>query len=182
MGQFSNPAGRAAEAARAYVSALFELLGDRKPLEVLGALPSWLEDRVATLDDAALRAPEAPGKWSVLQTVAHLLDAEIEHGHRTRHIAGGGTPVITGYDQDLWAREFDYADADPGVALHALTALRLANLRHWSRLTPEQLDRVGMHSERGQESAAHYLRMAAAHDLVHRRQVERILGVVGRGS
>ena len=176
MGQFANPAGRAAGAAQAYVQALFALLGDRVPLEVLGELPAWLESCVAGLDDTVLRAPEAAGKWSVLQVTAHLLDAEIEHSHRTRHIAGGGTPAITGYDQDLWAREFDYADADPGVTLHALSALRLANLRHWSRLTPEQLERAGMHSERGRETAAHYLKLAAAHDLVHRQQIERILG------
>jgi hypothetical protein len=175
MSQFANPAGRSGDAAHAYTRALLDLLGERVPVDVLGELPGWLEAQVATLDDAVLRRPEAPGKWSVLQVTAHLLDAEIEHSHRTRHIVGDEEPAIEPYDQDAWAREFAYADADLGVTLHALSALRMANLRHWSRLSATQLERAGMHKERGRESAAHYLKLAAAHDLVHRRQIERIL-------
>jgi hypothetical protein len=56
-----------------------------------------------------------------------------------------------------------------------LTAMREANLRLWRAFTPAQLARVGHHSERGPESAELYLRLAAGHDLVHRRQIERIL-------
>jgi hypothetical protein len=175
MSQFANPAGRSGAAAQAYTRALLDLLGTRLPLDVLGELPGWLEAQVATLDDAELRRPEAPGKWSVLQVTAHLLDAEIEHSHRTRQIAAEKEPVIEAYDQDAWAREFDYADADLGVTLHALSALRIANLRHWSRLTPVQLERAGMHKERGRETAAYYLKLAAGHDLVHRHQIARIL-------
>lgn len=175
MSQFSNPAGQTGADAQAYTRALLAVLGDRAPLDVLAELPAWLEAHVATLDDAVLRRPEAPGKWSVLQVVAHLLDAEIVHSHRTRRIAAEKDPVIEAYDQDAWVREFDHANADLGVTLHALSALRMANLRHWSRLTPEQLERAGTHKERGRETAAHYLKLAAGHDLVHRRQVERIL-------
>jgi hypothetical protein len=36
-----------------------------------------------------------------------------------------------------------------------------------------------MHSERGPESLGHLMRLMAAHDLVHRRQIERVLGKVG---
>jgi hypothetical protein len=44
-------------------------------------------------------------------------------------------------------------------------------------LTPAQLAREGLHSERGAESAGFLLRLMAAHDLVHRRQIDRILDV-----
>jgi len=175
VSQFANPAGRTGDAAQAYVRALLELLGDRPPLGVLHELPTWLETHVASLDHAVLRRPEAPGKWSVLEVTAHLLDAEIEHSHRTRQIVGEASPTIEAYDQDAWAREFGYADADLPITLRALSALRIANLRHWSRLTPAQLERAGMHRERGRETAAHYLKLAAAHDLVHRRQIDRML-------
>jgi hypothetical protein len=58
-------------------------------------------------------------------------------------------------------------------------ALRAANLALWANLTPEQLQRVGLHSERGAESAGHIVRLMAAHDLVHRRQLDRVLGPTG---
>jgi hypothetical protein len=35
--------------------------------------------------------------------------------------------------------------------------------------------RVGMHSERGPESLGHLIKLMGAHDLVHRRQIDRVL-------
>jgi hypothetical protein len=43
-------------------------------------------------------------------------------------------------------------------------------------LAPEQWKHYGMHSERGQETIEHIVRMFAGHDLNHLQQVERILG------
>ena len=37
---------------------------------------------------------------------------------------------------------------------------------------------VGIHAERGEESVAHLLKLYAAHDLLHVRQIERILATV----
>ena len=42
-----------------------------------------------------------------------------------------------------------------------------------------QLDRVEMHSERGPESVRTIVKLIAAHDLVHRAQIARILGGAG---
>jgi len=173
---FSNPAGGAARNAHAYREAVIALIGQRDPLDVLGELPEWIRLKLRNLDDARLRKPEAPGKWSVMEVVAHLNDAELVHGHRTRMIVAEREPVIIGYDQDGWALAFGYASADLKTTLAMLTAMREANLRLWSAFTPAQLARVGHHTERGPESTALYLKLAAGHDLVHRRQIERILG------
>jgi len=42
-------------------------------------------------------------------------------------------------------------------------------------LTPEQWKHCGMHSERGQETIGHIVRMTAGHDINHLRQIEQIL-------
>jgi hypothetical protein len=34
--------------------------------------------------------------------------------------------------------------------------------------------RVGVHSERGEESIGHMMKMYGGHDILHRRQLERI--------
>ena len=172
---FSNPAGNAAAASAAYVRALLELLGPRDPLQVMAELVPWLETRLQGLPEAILRRPEAPGKWAVIQVVQHLADSDLVAGFRIRMVVSENHPALQGYDQDRWASEFHYADTPLGIALDQLRALRAANLHLWSRLTPEQLERVGLHSERGPESAAHILRLMGAHDLVHRRQIDRIL-------
>ncbi|HET9725709.1 MAG TPA: DinB family protein [Gemmatimonadales bacterium] len=176
---FANPAGDAAAAAAGYTRALLELLGDRDPLAVAGELLPWLERRTAGLDDAVIRRPEAPGKWSVLEIIQHLADTEVVYAWRTRQILTQDRPAIQGYDQDAWARTLGYDTADLAVALGQLRGVRTANLRLWRSLTPAQLARVGLHSERGPESMDLVLRMMGAHDLVHRRQIDRVLAAAG---
>jgi len=176
---FANPAGNAAAAAAGYTRALLELLGDRDPLAVAGELLPWLERRTAGLDDAVIRRPEVPGKWSVLEVIQHLADTEVVYAWRTRQILTQDRPAIQGYDQDAWARTLGYDSADLAVALGQLRGVRTANLRLWRSLTPAQLARVGLHSERGPESMDLVLRIMGAHDLVHRRQIDRVLAAAG---
>jgi hypothetical protein len=176
---FANPAGNAAAAAAGYTRALLELLGDRDPLGVAAELIPWLERRTAGLDDATLRRPEEPAKWSVLEVIQHLADTEVVYAWRTRQILTQDRPAIQAYDQDLWARTLGYAAGDLAIALGQLRGVRTANLRLWRSLTPAQLARVGLHNERGPESLGLVLRMMGAHDLVHRRKIDGVVGGAG---
>ena len=173
---FANPAGNASAAAAGYVRALLDLLGSQDPLAVLGEQLPWLERRTAGLDEAALRRPEVPGKWSVIEVIQHLADAELVLSFRTRMVLTEDQPELQGYDQDRWATELRYVGVPLDLALAQLRGLRAANLQLWRTLTPEQRQRTGLHSERGPESVDLMIRMMAAHDLVHRRQIDRILG------
>jgi DinB superfamily len=172
---FSNPRASARENAPMVIRALLDVLGDLPPLDVLAETPRWLEARLHGLSPDRLRAPEQPGKWSVAAVLAHLADAELVIGVRARFIVGDDQPTLIGFDQDRWAVEFRYAEADPFSALATFTSIRAANLRLWHALAPEQWQRIGHHTERGPMSAVLNLKLTAGHDLVHRRQVERIL-------
>jgi len=174
MSVFTNPANAAAEQATAYVSAILELLGDREPLTVLREMPSSLSRAISGLSPKQLRTPERPGKWSIAQVLQHLADSEIVLGWRYRLIIAQDRPPLTGYDQDLWADRLHYEQANPLEALELFGVLRRANLRVLERLTPADLLRVGLHTERGEESIGHLLKLEAGHDLLHLRQIDRI--------
>jgi hypothetical protein len=174
---FSNPAAGAAASAGAYVRALLEVLGDRDPLKVLAELDGWLDRRFAGVPDEALKRAERPGKWSAADVVQHLADSELVLGFRLRMILTEDRPAIQGYDQDKWATTLRYPDVPLAEARAQLRALRTANLRVLNRLEPAELERVGMHSERGPESLGHLIKLMGAHDLVHRRQIDRVLRV-----
>ena len=176
---FANPAGNAAEAAAGYTRAILEVLGNRDPLAVAAELLPWLERRTAGLDGAILRRPEGPGKWSALEVIQHLADTEVVYAWRTRQILTQDRPPVQGYDQDAWAKVLQYGSADLAVALGQLRGVRTANLRLWRSLTRAQLERVGLHSERGPESLDLVIRMMGGHDLVHRRQIDRVLAAAG---
>jgi hypothetical protein len=179
---FANPAGNAAAAAAGYVRALLDLLGNHDPFDVMAEQLPWLEQRTAGLNEAVLRRPEAPGKWSVIQIVQHLADSDVVVAWRSRLILAEDRPVIQGYDQDAWAQRLDYAHASLEAALGQLRGVRAANLRLWRSLTPTQLARVGVHTERGPESLDLLLRLMGGHDLVHRRQIERVLAAASAAT
>jgi DinB superfamily len=179
MSIFTNPAGAAREEAQAYTAALLELLGDRDPHTVLAALPDAVEALTVGVDEALARRPEREGKWSIVQVVSHLADTETVYGYRMRMIVAQDAPPIQGYDQDLWGDRLHYRDEPLSVVVGELRMLRGRNLRFTRCLDDTELDRVGVHSERGRESVRHNLRLVAAHDLLHRAQLARIRRAVG---
>jgi hypothetical protein len=174
MSVFSNPASSAPADAAAYVAALLELLGDRDPVETLRQTPGAVARFLHTVPPVVLGVPEAPGKWSIRGVVQHLADSELVGGFRLRMVLAHDRPLITGYDQDLWATRLVYREADVRDALEQFTVLRRANVRLWAALGPADLVRVGLHAERGEESLEHMRKLYAGHDLLHLRQLARV--------
>lgn len=175
MSIFSNRSTDAPEERAGYAAAVLDLLGSQDPFVVLRATPDRVAALVAGVSPSRLSAPEAPGKWSVGRVLQHFADSDLVWGWRLRLILAHDRPTITGYDQDLWADRLHYADTDIAQALDMFRVLRRANLWLLDRATPEALQRVGVHSERGEESVAHLCRLYAGHDLLHLTQIQRIL-------
>ncbi len=179
MSVFTNSAVRSIDEAAAYTTAILGLLGPRDPMEVLPGTPDKVRDAVAGLSEQQLSQREAPGKWSIRHVVRHLADGDLVWGYRMRMVLAQDRPTITGYDQDQLADGLHYDVADVPQALDEFALLRRGNLRLISAASEADLQRVGVHSERGEESVAHMLKMYAGHDLLHLAQLERIRAVVG---
>ena len=179
MSVLTNSLSDSPEQAREYTAAILGLLGERDPLDVLRTTGDALKAAFSGVDERVVGTPEAPGKWSMRQVARHLADSEIVWGWRLRLVLGQDRPRITGYDQDAWAAGLHYDQANVGESIEEFTVTRRSNLRLLSGATPEDLARVGIHSERGEESVAHMMRMYAGHDLLHLRQLARIRATVG---
>lgn len=179
MSVFTNPASASKEQAVAYTTAILDLLGDRNPLEVLRQTKAELEQRVRQLSHDRLSQPEAPGKWSVRHVLQHLADSDLVWGYRVRMVLAHDRPPLTGYDQDAFAERLRYVQADAHEALEQFGVLRRGNLRLLERASGDELQRVGVHAERGEESVAHMMRLYAGHDLLHLRQIDRIIEATG---
>jgi hypothetical protein len=150
-----------------YRDALLALAGDRDPLAILAATP----DAVAALCAGAAQAPApVPGEWSVADVVGHLVDAEMAFGFRWRQTLTADEPALPGYDEKRWAA----LPRPPLVELVAtFRALRTHDLHLLRHLGPEQLRRVGVHSEQGPETVDVMIRKFAGHDLAHLDQLTR---------
>ncbi len=172
---YANPAGQPADG---YTRALLDLVAGQDPLALLPLGPTTFANAIAGLSDTQLRTPERAGKWSIVEVLKHVADAELVASFRYRMILAHDTPPIAGYDQDLWSQRLHYADGDPRDALEQFRVLRKMNVKLLSVLSNEERARGGMHSERGFEDVNQLMALVAAHDIVHTRQIERIRTVL----
>jgi hypothetical protein len=160
--------------AEAYRQSLLSALGDDDPAEAQAQAPAALR---ALVRDAGprLRTRPEPGEWSALECIGHITDGELVVAGRYRWILAHDEPEIIGYDQALWVDRLRHQDDDVDHLLVLFEALRAANLEFWSRISPEDRARVGLHSERGPESIDLTFRLAAGHDRIHLAQARRAL-------
>lgn len=182
MSIFSNPPPRSPDLAEAYVEAVVELVEDRDPLEILRSTPTLMMELLTGLPDELLDAPEEVGKWSVREVARHLADSELVWAVRLRMVLAQERPTLEGYDQEAWASRLRYREADLDATLREFGGVRSGNLALLEGLSTDELRRVGMHTERGEETVEQMVSLYAGHDLVHLRQVRRILEAVGGPS
>jgi hypothetical protein len=147
----------------------------QQPLAIQAATAKKLERLIKRVRAGKLRKRPAADKWSISEIVAHLADAEIVIAFRLRMVLGApGTPIMA-YDQDSWVTSGHYKMRDARKSVELFRAVREANLALLKSLKPEQWKNFGIHSERGQETIEHIVRMTAGHDLNHLQQIERAL-------
>ncbi len=128
----------------------------------------------ASVDKLAKRP--CPDKWSVSEILVHLAEAEVSCFWRYRQMIEHNGASIIPFDQDLWYELGDYPSRDPQESLQIFRLMREANLHMFDKLTPEQWQRGGVHTERGPMTVADLARQMAGHDINHLAQVEKLLG------
>jgi hypothetical protein len=165
--EVTDPAG--------YRQRMFDLVGSRDRFTIMADSPRVLNETVSGTRAAVLRSRPFADKWTPTEILGHLVDAEFIFGYRTRAILCDDRPRIIGMDQEAWVREQRYNDRDPGELVAAFAALRGVNMRLWRSIGTEQLNRIGIHSERGEESLDTMLTMIAGHDLSHIDQLRRYI-------
>jgi hypothetical protein len=179
MSVFSNPKSAAAGAAAAYIAAVLDILGDRDPMHVLRETARELRGLTADQPEDVLRRPERAGTWSAVEILQHLADSDLVWAYRLRVVVSEDRPTLSGYDQDAWASHLRYREVNPQDALQQFELLRRLNLQVLDSLPPKEMARVGLHNERGEESLEQMVRLYAGHDLVHLRQLKRVLAAAG---
>jgi hypothetical protein len=117
-----------------------------------------------------------PDKWSVSEILVHLAEAEVSCFWRYRQMIEHNGSTIVPFDQDLWYKLGSYESRDPKESLQLFRLMREANLSMFDRLTPDQWQRGGVHTERGPMTVADLARQMAGHDINHVAQVEALVG------
>ncbi len=156
-----------------YTARMLSLAEGVDPITVLATTPGHIGALLAGLTRDDLQW-SPPGRWSIAQIVSHLADAEIVLAYRVRMILSAPGGPIQAFDQNAFVTSQHAERSDAHASLAVLSALRAATVRLFGSLSEEELDRFGLHAERGKESLRHMIRMSAGHDRNHLTQIERL--------
>lgn len=129
-------------------------------------------DALDGINDAGLDAREGTGEWSPREVVHHLADSEMASALRLRMLLAADQPEIVGYDQDAYAQTLFY-DRPIEPSLQAFRYARESTCQILDRMTPEQWQRAGTHSESGRYTVSGWLEIYAEHAVEHADQIRR---------
>ena len=137
--------------------------------------PLRIRDALAVVPDEAVRWRPRPERWSVHEVVCHCADSEMNGAARIRYLVAQKEPTILGYDQDEWARVFNYHALPLEPALRTIEAVRASTTLLLRTLPEEAWRKEGQHSESGRYTAEDWLKSYAEHLEKHSQQIDRTL-------
>jgi len=163
------------ETPQQYKERILKLMEGKDAVNVQRETAAKLAKLVKAASRDRLAKRPAPDKWSVSEILAHIAEAEVSCFWRYRQMIEHNGGAIIPFDQDLWYTLGDYASRDPQESLELFRLIRQANLGMFDRLTPQQWESRGLHTERGPMTVADLARQMAGHDINHVAQVEKML-------
>jgi hypothetical protein len=130
---------------------------------------------VEGVSDEQARWKPAPGKWSILEVVNHLLDEERDD-FRTRLDLTLHHPETAwpGIDPEGWARDRRYNERNLGESLERFLTERRRSLEWLRGLETPSWNLSRTHPVAGELRAGDLLSAWLAHDLIHIKQLARL--------
>jgi hypothetical protein len=134
-----------------------------------------LRAALASATDEELDRPAPDGGWTARQVAHHVAESEATAYVRLRRLVAEESPVIVGYDEELFAHRNHY-ERPIASALAVVEAVRASSLELLEALTDEEWQRSGSHSESGRYTIDDWLRIYASHPRDHARQIRTAIG------
>jgi hypothetical protein len=140
---------------------------------VLSVTPARWKSLAGTLPGELLNRPPAPGEWSAVQCLQHLVDTEqAVFAARVRFLlAEQDFPAFDPDSQGTVSR----AGTSPFELAGDFERRRLESLALLTEVKIEDLEKRARHAELGPVTLSELLHEWAAHDLMHTVQAERAL-------
>ena len=115
--------------------------------------------------------------WTPRQVIHHVADSEAQSYARLRRLIAEPGTIIQGYDEGKWAESstLGYTEAPVNSAIAVFEAVREASYLLLLRLSDDQLDNKGTHSESGEYSIRDWIRSYTNHPTDHADQIRKQL-------
>lgn len=110
----------------------------------------------------------APGKWSVKESLLHMIDTERIMAYRALRIARGDTTEMPGFDQDAYVPHSAADQRSPHSLIEEYQAVRNASVQLFKHMPVEAWDQKGSASGHGISVRA-LAYIIAGHELHHKK-------------
>lgn len=155
-------------------------LPDEEVIRIYRETPPRLRRAAESLSAAILDLPRAPGKWSLRQTVHHLVDSDLSTFHVLRlALALPGRQINPNvWEPDQWMAGLRCQERPVGAALALLDAAHAWVLEVVEHL-PDGMDRTVTWPSGYRAAVRDLLRQVGGHGLHHTLQIEAALRQYG---
>ena len=149
--------------------------GDRELVARYNGGVARIEAALDGITESELDRPSGADQWTARMVTHHLADSETQSYVRLRKLLVEESPAIQGYDEASWAGAavLGYRTSPIEPSLTVLRAVRAASSRLFEMMTPEDLDRAGVHTQSGAYAVRDWLRIYAEHAEDHAEQIVR---------
>lgn len=89
----------------------------------------------------------AEGKWTIRESLIHLIDSEQIFAYRALRISRGDKSPLAGFNQDDYVNNNNFDHITPWDILEEFTYQRRATISMIKKFTDEQIERVGIASD-----------------------------------
>ncbi len=121
--------------------------GGEDLIGLLRRQPAALRAVLAAIGEDRADYRYAPGKWSVKESVGHMLDTERVFAYRALRIGRGDATPLPGFDQDAYVPHDNLEGRTLASLADAFERLRAANLDLFEHFDAAALGRTGTASE-----------------------------------
>ena len=131
---------------------------------------------ISTFDENSLDQSDGEG-WTPRQVIHHVADSEAQSYARLRRLVAEPGTMIQGYDEGAWGENatLGYSELPIDISVAVYKAVRASSLEIIKRLTEDQLNNSGNHSESGAYTIHNWLDNYINHSRDHASQIHNIL-------
>jgi uncharacterized damage-inducible protein DinB len=108
-------------------------------------------------------ARPGPGRWSIAELVAHLLDADLVYAERMKRVIAEDRPMLLSFDENAWVDRLGAQAMPVEEAVNLFAANRQWMTRLLRLCAEADFVRVGVHSEAGPQTLAEIVTRVAHH-------------------
>ncbi len=133
----------------AYYAKYVDNVGEIGIPAALNESAAQLTDYLTNIDEARMDFAYAPGKWTIAQSLQHIIDTERIFSYRALCIARGDKTPLPGYEQNDYASVANMSDRQFRDMIEEFRLVRNATIALFKSFTKEDLLRTGTMSGGG---------------------------------